>query len=168
MWVLGAGQAQALVVTVNGQQWNVTTFTGSFNANSSKFNTAANGGTMPWFGSNSENFTVDQFATAVNTQLAGAPDFAYLVLVNVNNCPPFPCTSTPVSIRSREWVGSGTGSVTTDVANTTLYAQAELVPPVPVPGPLPALGAAAAFGFSRKLRKRIKSNTNPVSSTFSL
>jgi hypothetical protein len=26
----------------------------------------------------------------------------------------------------------------------------------PVPGPLPALGAAAAFGFSRKLRKRIK------------
>jgi hypothetical protein len=27
----------------------------------------------------------------------------------------------------------------------------------PVPGPLPALGAAAAFGFSRKLRKRIHS-----------
>jgi len=26
----------------------------------------------------------------------------------------------------------------------------------PVPGPLPALGAAAAFGFSRKLRKLIK------------
>jgi hypothetical protein len=24
-----------------------------------------------------------------------------------------------------------------------------------VPGPLPALGAAAAFGYSRKLRKRI-------------
>jgi hypothetical protein len=27
---------------------------------------------------------------------------------------------------------------------------------VPVPGPLPLLGVAAAFGFSRKLRKRIK------------
>jgi hypothetical protein len=27
---------------------------------------------------------------------------------------------------------------------------------VPVPGPLPLLGAATAFGFSRKLRKRIK------------
>jgi len=26
----------------------------------------------------------------------------------------------------------------------------------PVPGPLPVLGAAAAFGYSRKLRKRIK------------
>lgn len=33
----------------------------------------------------------------------------------------------------------------------------------PVPGPLPLLGAGAAFGFSRKLRKRIKS-TPPVDS----
>ncbi len=30
-----------------------------------------------------------------------------------------------------------------------------------VPGPLPALGAAAAFGFSRKLRKRINSSKLP-------
>jgi len=37
-----------------------------------------------------------------------------------------------------------------------------------VPGPLPALGAAAAFGFSRKLRKRIKRSPNAVSSTYSL
>ena len=37
-----------------------------------------------------------------------------------------------------------------------------------VPGPLPALGAAAAFGFSRKLRKRIKGGTNAVPSTYSL
>jgi hypothetical protein len=37
---------------------------------------------------------------------------------------------------------------------------AAVQPPTPstssVPGPLPLLGAAAAFGFSRKLRKRIK------------
>ena len=37
-----------------------------------------------------------------------------------------------------------------------------------VPGPLPVLGATAAFGFSRKLRKRIKRSTNAVSSTCSL
>ena len=36
-----------------------------------------------------------------------------------------------------------------------------------VPGPLPALGAAAAFSLSRKLRKRIKCITNPVSSGYS-
>ena len=28
-------------------------------------------------------------------------------------------------------------------------------PPPPVPGPLPVLGAGIAFGYSRKLRKRI-------------
>jgi phospholipase/lecithinase/hemolysin len=31
-----------------------------------------------------------------------------------------------------------------------------------VPGPLPVLGAAAAFGFSRKLRKRIQASKLPV------
>ncbi len=30
--------------------------------------------------------------------------------------------------------------------------------PVPAPGPLPALGAAAAFGWSRRLRRRVKSS----------
>jgi hypothetical protein len=35
----------------------------------------------------------------------------------------------------------------------------------PVPGPLPIFGAAAALGFSRKLRKRIKNSIKPVSSS---
>ena len=30
------------------------------------------------------------------------------------------------------------------------------LPSTPVPGPLPVFGAVAAFGFSRKLRKRVK------------
>ncbi|MCP9884258.1 hypothetical protein KBY97_03820 [Synechococcus sp. ATX 2A4] len=34
-----------------------------------------------------------------------------------------------------------------------------------VPGPLPLLGVGAAFGFSRKLRKRIKGSKLPVEST---
>jgi hypothetical protein len=33
------------------------------------------------------------------------------------------------------------------------------------PGPLPIFGAAAAFGFSRNLRRRIKNSVNPVSSS---
>jgi hypothetical protein len=37
-----------------------------------------------------------------------------------------------------------------------------------VPGPLPALGAAAAFDFSRQLRKRIKRSNNAVSSIYSI
>lgn len=39
---------------------------------------------------------------------------------------------------------------------------------VPVPGPLPILGVAASFGYSRKLRKRIKSSKPEVISTTAL
>ena len=62
--VLTSGRAQALVVNVPGLPYvghgfggddtfagglyNVTTFTGSYNDNSSKFATAANGGVIPW------------------------------------------------------------------------------------------------------------------------
>ena len=70
MGVLGAGQAQALVVTVGGQQWDVTTFTGSYSANTTKFNTAASGGQMPWWGSST---TANAFATAVGAGL-GTPN----------------------------------------------------------------------------------------------
>lgn len=45
---LAAGQAQAVVVNVNSQDWNVTTFTGSYNANISKFALPSSGGVMPW------------------------------------------------------------------------------------------------------------------------
>jgi hypothetical protein len=34
----------------------------------------------------------------------------------------------------------------------------------PVPGPLPLLGVGAAFGYSRRLRRRISLSTGPVSS----
>ncbi|MFN9387404.1 MAG: hypothetical protein ACK6BU_10640 [Cyanobacteriota bacterium] len=45
---LSPGSAQAIVVTVGGAQYDVTTFTGSADANAVKFNTPANGGMMPW------------------------------------------------------------------------------------------------------------------------
>ena len=37
-----------------------------------------------------------------------------------------------------------------------------------VPGPLPILGAAATFGFSRQLRRRLKLSTNAVDRSYSL
>ena len=46
--VMTAGQARAVIVTVGGQDWDVTTFTGAYNDNTAKFQTAANGGVMPW------------------------------------------------------------------------------------------------------------------------
>lgn len=62
------------------------------------------------------------------------------------------------------------GSTSTDVANTfaanaagngvtqfsNRVTQKTTVPPTATPGPLPLLGAGAAFGFSRRIRSRIK------------
>jgi hypothetical protein len=157
---LSAGQAQAVIVTVDlgqgagPQQWDVTTFTGTYNANSSKFETPANGGVMPWWtpspiglGSSS---LAQSFASAVDNQLGffplngpDGPFFGYQTRYGnevsfAAGFPPTGCCYT-----------GGVGWAT----NRT-WAQATLVP-APAPGPLPALGAAAAFGFSRKLRQRI-------------
>ena len=60
--VLTAGQAQAFVVNVGGQDYDVTTFTGSYNANTRKFATAANGGVMSWWG---DEALVNEFAIKV-------------------------------------------------------------------------------------------------------
>ena len=158
--VLGAGQAQAVVVNVNGQNWNVTTFTGSYNDNISKFNTPANGGVMPWWtGSLPSSSLARQFAIAVGLSLGTANPTEYS-----NGGPFFPYTLGGGSIFSCFWRQTlqdrcGFGS---ELTSNYTWAQAELVP---APGPLPALGAAAAFGFSRKLRKRINAGTNPASST---
>lgn len=59
---LSAGQAQALVVNVGGQDWDVTTFKGSYNDNIGKFNVDE----MPWFGTST---LAGEFATAVEGSL---------------------------------------------------------------------------------------------------
>jgi hypothetical protein len=68
---LTAGQAQAVVVTVNGQDWDVTTFTGSYDTDTSKFALPSLGGVMPWRGSSD---LTNSFASAVSTSL-GYPNF---------------------------------------------------------------------------------------------
>ena len=151
MGVLTAGQAQAFVVNVGGQDWDVTTFTGTYNDNTSKFATAANGGVMPWWG---DSALANQFATAAAIQ---GPSFGYeLGFIGIN---------------AWYYGGSGTSPVSNHPALSIPWASATLVTPPPaasVPSPLPALGAAAAFGYSRKLRSRIKGRTNTVGSTYSL
>ena len=168
---LSAGQAQAVIVNVNGQNWNVTTFTGTFNNNISKFNTAANGGVMPWSTSSAgSNSTALSFVNAVGASLGfpnfdgtGGPLFAYFKSPTSPN--PF------LSYGESDFMG-GIGEISCTNCNPVgsnqiaTWAQADLVPPVP--GPLPALGAAAAFGFSRKLRQRIRAGTKFVSSSSSL
>jgi len=166
---LSPDSAQALVVTVGGLQYDVTTFTGTYDANTSKFAPPAAGGVMPWV----NNLTLaDQFASAVQGML-GFP----------NDCSSSPwsviCNREPglmppsrkdgplffklfypdnTQIWHVQWKSNANSRDEVGIVlrtDTVTWAQATPYTP-PVPGPLPLFGAAAAFGFSRKLRKRIK------------
>lgn len=144
--VLGAGQAHAFVVDVNGKKWSVTTFTGTYTANSTKFATPPAPGKMPWFGNQS---LAETFATAVGSALGFpnppgsgilGPYFTYRAPDNtVNNS---------VACNASLICNITYGPAPSD---NRFWAQADEV----VPGPLPLFGAAAAFGCSRKLRNRI-------------
>ena len=159
---LSQGSAQAYVVSVGGVQYDVTAFTGSYDDNTSKFQTAANGGMMPWWGNQAAAM---EFASAVGTQVgtqwewgAGAffgysrdsDSFDYYGIEYTANYVNFAFFDTYFGITSySDW--------STDSSNI-LWAKATLAssPAAPAPGPLPILGAAAAFGASRKLRRRMK------------
>ena len=162
---LTAGQAQAVVVTVNSQDWDVTTFTGTYNANTSKFALPSSGGVMPWWGSPDLAYS---FASAISNSL-GYPNFDFMG-------PFFGAYEyfDPVSgvnfVDSYVYFDDSADTLLQSFTTTYewVYAQATQVsspPAADVPGPLPALGAAAAFGFSRKLRTRIKRSTKIDSGT---
>ena len=161
---LTGGQAKAMTVTVPvtvsgiSQKYDVTTFTGAYTDPlfTSKFTTTD----MPWWG---DDTLAKSFASAVggSSGLDGnfggvfGPFFAYA--------------------ESGGSVGLAVFNPSTGVSGNTglnkntpwTFATATLAPSssASVPGPLPILGIAAAFGFSRKLRKRIKSSTNSVPSS---
>ena len=171
MGALAAGQARAVIVNVEGQDWDVTTFTGGYYENSSKFETAANGGLMPWW--NNQGLA-SLFATTVWSSLGDpGPYFAYATdpttyggvgtitqfIYESSRCP----SCTKVFGAGTHGLGPGYGGPKEGWAQATPYTS-----PAAVPGPLPALGAAAAFGFSRKLRKRIKCSTKTGSGAYSL
>jgi hypothetical protein len=160
---LSPGSAQAYVVTVGGVQYDVTTFTGSYDANTSKFALPANGGVMPWWGSQS---LAGQFAAAVagglgfpNENSFFSPYFGY----RLNTMPFVPMVNmalfAPTLSESGLFVNENTF-----VDSTDTWAQVTPYTPPAAPGPLPLLGAGAALGFSRKLRKRIKLAPNALGS----
>ena len=154
---LSPGSAQAFVVTVGGVQYDVTTFTGTYNDNISKFALPPAPGVMPWWGSES---LAAQFVLAVGDGLGFpnnvsdmGPLFGYSLDVDS-----FGGSIVPYKAFSPS-LGDQSGLYTSFVFTETTRTWAQATPytaPAPVPGPLPLFGAAAAFGFSRKLRKRIK------------
>lgn len=146
------GEARAaLLVNVGGSYYNVTTFTGSYDDNSSRFTTAE----MPWWG---DSTLAGQFATAVGSEL-GFPN-------RTPACGSAPGCYSPLhaygvgSGVNGSWTHSTNGVVSAGVFRNESLTYAVATPaaapaPSAVPGPLPLFGAAAAFGMSRRLRSRI-------------
>jgi hypothetical protein len=162
---LSPGSAHAYVVTVGGVQYDVTTFTGSYNDNTSNF-ALPPGGVMPWWGNSTlaKSFAQEVFGGLATPNGGNGPFFAW---------------GTYISAGVTYWdawaytVDGMTGdpypspiSVSSDLSTPFVWAQATLytAPAAPAPGPLPLFGAAAAFGFSRKLRRRIKLAPNALGS----
>lgn len=146
----------------------MTTFTGSYNDNASKFATLENGGVMPWWGSFTSAY---DFALATDLAL-GNPD------TPLGQYGLFAWTrSITHGVRGTAMYSNSTATVITTYnpsitpATSRPWAQATLVPAAgsggsaDVPGPLPVLGLAVAFGFSRQLRKRIKASASSPPST---
>lgn len=154
---LTAGQAHAFVVTVGGSLFEVTTFTGSYNDNVAKFNTAANGGLMPWWGSSS---LAGSFVEAVKGELGypnpdpigsgnAGPFFGFDLVT-------FSLPPVPVAVRARTFTETDVQRLAEPSLGTArVWAQATLVPaPQSILGILPL---AAAAGARRQLRKRYQS-----------
>ena len=165
-----ASPANTCRVTVGSVQYDVTTFTGSYDLNTSKFATAANNGVMPWWGSSS-NATA--FASTVGTTL-GIPNDPYGPFFAHSYDPiydPIGEGSSPAVFAAVVQGNTTYNNYDVQAADPfSVYAQATLytAPSAPAPGPLPLFGAAAAFGFSRKLRKRIKLAPNALGSALPL
>ncbi len=149
---LAAGHAQAYVVTVGGVQYDVTTFTGTYNANTSKFALPPAPGVMPWWGNQA---LASSFATAVGANLGTPNSYS-----SNTSGPVFAYTQSIGLVDGVNWCTANCMSNPDDyyasAAESLVYAQATPLYTAPVPAPLPLFGAAAAFGFSRQLRKRIK------------
>jgi hypothetical protein len=152
---LNAGASRAITLTVEGNDYDVTTFTGSYNSNTIKFNVPASSGVMPWWGNSN---LAQAFATAA---LAKQTDFG---LPNFNALGPLFAydlvTSSPGIQSVLTWTYNTANSVsngtTPGVGGNFKYAQATLLTPPTVPGPVPALGVLAALRLSRQLRRRVR------------
>jgi hypothetical protein len=143
------GHADAVILQVNGIDYDVEIYAGSYDDQPGFFATPANGGRMPWWG---------------NTALAGDLAFA---LADGLSPSPLPATG---PLFATSYIGGSPADVAatsfdlstlgiTDVINEgILYSAASsqqyAVLAAPVPAPLPIFGAAAAFATMRRLRRQ--------------
>ncbi|MCX5952784.1 MAG: hypothetical protein NTZ40_04655 [Cyanobacteria bacterium] len=148
MPLLSVAPASALTVTVGSIDYDVTVFNGSYNSNSALFQIPP-AGQVPWWGN--DMLAID-FAQQVYDQLGSgstpgnSPVFAYEV------------SGTDILGISQD-LGDILIQYPETIADNAAVKYAIATPlnsaPASVPAPLPVFGAAAALGWSRRIRKRI-------------
>ena len=159
---LTPGEARALIINVGGQDYDVTTFQGSYidPTLTPNFNTPTQGGVMPWWG---DRTLTQEFRDKVEVaELAGVS--GALGFPNGGNSPFFAYSADSVNV-SMEYTFSGNipprGPYFNNIpigAPYPVWAQA-----VAVPGPAPILGIPVVVAYCRKLKQRIKARRDASS-----
>ena len=168
---IGVPPASALTFTVNNTVYRASTFSGTYNANGSSFSSAL----MPWWGSQAlaQAFTQAIYGPAgalVNPfnglypSSQGLPNQVFFPSGTLRQAAPLLAWQfDSVEITWNTVYASGYPASTTlslalgggesDLDYSLEWITAEEIPP-PVPAPLPIVGGAAAFAWSRCLRRR--------------
>ncbi len=143
--LLASSPADAIGVNFGGVLYDVTVLETSYVTSASTFQPPSLGGLMPWWKSQTN---ADYFAEQVFGLLGEGSTSGYGPLFAYDYDAPL------LQVMGSLHDLSAPGSLIDDTpaaSATVKYAIAT----APVPGPLPLFGAAAAFGWSRQLRRRI-------------
>ena len=146
--LLTTSPAAAVVVTVGGTSYDVSVSTTTYNSSSADFQTPSSGGLMPWWG---DDMLASDFAKEVYDALGSGwnnnygPVFAYEFETIQDQVPGI-----------AQSIFNPNLQIDVFPATNATVSYAIATAPVPLPQPLPLFGAAAGFGWSRQLRKRIQ------------
>lgn len=145
--------AQAVTINVSGTDYEIFYTSTSYNANPDLFG-AASPGRMPWW---SNAGLASLFATELYNQLGEnvylpgyGPVFAY-GYNPASSGEVYALAQNTLDLSDQLDLGSAT-PLAANVMHPYAYARAN----TPVPAPLPLFGAAAAFGWARRLRNNQK------------
>ena len=147
--------AGAVAVTVGGIVYDVNITNMSHTLSPTSFGLPPLG-QMPWW---EDDARASEFATSVFLQLGPGTDanygpvFAYAIDTSLNQVLGLSQSLTDINDQI---------DVMPDTSATIRYATATTSATTPVPLPLPILGAATGFGWSRRLRQRLRQRSIAV------
>lgn len=145
---LSTRPAAAVVVNVRGSFYDVSVIDTSQSADSNLFYPLFAGGSMPWW---NDDLLASEFAMKVFDALAVGSDPLYGPLFAHHVDPGVGEVWSMAQLLSDIHVQDG---VVTRTGDRMKYAVATAAP---VPLPLPVFGVAAGYGWTRRLRKRLRS-----------